>query len=262
MKIATFNVNSIKKRLPAACDWLREHQPDHLVLQELKCLSEAFPHEAIAELGYHAHVQGQKAYNGVAIISRQPTELRRNALPGDSEDTQARYLEIEQNGLILAGLYLPNGNPVLDESGAESAKFCYKLRWLDRLIAHAETLLRQEKPLVITGDFNVIPHEKDVYDARVWQGDALYHPKVHQRFQHLLHLGFWDAWRTLHPQKRGYSFWDYQRGRWQKGEGIRIDHLLLSPLAAERLSVAEIDETPRGRPDPSDNTPGWCVLED
>ncbi len=260
MKIATFNVNSIKKRIPAVCDWLLEHEPDHLVLQELKCQTEAFPIASITELGYHAHIKGQKAYNGVAILSKSPATLRCDALAGDADDEQARYLEIEQDGLILAGLYLPNGNPVQDENGADSIKFQYKLRWLDRLIAQAEALLLEEKPVVITGDFNVIPNEMDVYDAQAWQGDALYHPEVHKRFQHLLHLGFWDAWRTLHPDKRRYSFWDYQRGRWQKGEGIRIDHLLLSPLAAERLQSAEIDTTPRGRPEPSDHTPVWCVL--
>ena len=260
MKIATFNVNSIKKRLPAVRDWLVQHQPDHLVLQELKCQTEAFPLEAITELGYHAHVKGEKAYNGVAILSKSAAILRCDHLPGDANDQQSRYLEIEQNGMILAGLYLPNGNPVHDDNGDESIKFRYKLQWLDRLIAHAEILLSEEKPVVITGDFNVIPHEIDVYNADAWQGDALYHPKVHKRFKQLQHLGFWDAWRTLHPKKRRYSFWDYQRGRWQKGEGIRIDHLMLSPLAAERLEAAEIDPTPRGKAEPSDHTPVWCVL--
>ena len=262
IKIATFNVNSIKKRLPAVSAWLQKHQPDHLVLQELKCATEAFPKAEIAMLGYHARIVGQKTYNGVAILSKSLAKLRLDHLPGNAEDTQARYCEVEAQGLILAGLYLPNGNPVHDDAGNESVKFRYKLDWLDRLIVHADSLLREEKPVVITGDFNVIPSENDIYDASVWIGDALYHPEVHRRFMTLKHLGFWDAWRTLHPERRGYSFWDYQRGRWHKDEGIRIDHLLLSPQAVERLQAVEIDEVPRGKPEPSDHAPVWCTLSD
>lgn len=261
MKIATFNVNSIKKRLPAVLDWLAEQTPDILVLQEIKCETAAFPEIEIAEAGYQAIVSGQKAYNGVAILGKVPMTLRQERLPGDHNDEQARYLEIEAQETIICGLYLPNGNPVMDEDSQISAKFRYKLNWLDRLIAHVEKLLLEEKSLVITGDFNIIPTPEDCYDIQAWRDDALYHPETLKRFHQLQHLGFWDSWRTLHPDRRAYSFWDYQKGRWQKGEGIRIDHLMLSPLAAERLIAAEIDETPRGQPQPSDHTPVWCEIE-
>ena len=265
MKIATYNVNSINKRLPAVLRWLENHAPDVLVLQEIKCQTEAFPRLEIQALGYESIVVGQKSYNGVAILGKNPMNVRTHHLPepqdSEAKDTQARYMEIDTAGVIIGGLYLPNGNPVCDDAGRESEKFRYKLAWLDRLIAHAEKLLLEERPVIITGDFNVIPNAQDTYDVQDWLGDALYHPMVRQRFYQLQHLGFWDAWRTLHPLQRSYSFWDYQKGRWQRGEGIRIDHLMLSPLAAECLVEAEIDEVPRGETEPSDHTPVWCRLE-
>ena len=259
MKIASFNVNSIQKRLGAVLAWLDRHQPDFLVLQEIKSTDEKFPFAEIAAAGYQAQVVGQKAYNGVAILSRQSVEIRQRALLDD--DPQARYLEIATDDLILGGLYLPNGNPTTDDTGAPSAKFQYKLDWIDSLIDRARTLLAEEKMVVLAGDFNIIPEPEDVYDPTAWSGDALFRPEVHAGFRRLQHLGYWDAWRTVHPDRRGYSFWDYQAGRWPKGEGLRIDHLMLSPLAAERLTAAEIDPEPRGQPEPSDHTPIWCTLD-
>ena len=265
-KIASFNVNSIAKRLPVVLAWLEAHQPDVLVLQELKCEAAKFPHQAIEAAGYHCSVVGQKAYNGVAIITKAAHQIRRQTLPEveDCEDTpQARYIEIDYNlnhatSMIIAGLYLPNGNPV---DGGQHAKFRYKLAWMQHLYTHAQYLLQQEVPVVITGDFNIIPHDIDCYDPAAWEQDALCHPEARRMFYALCHLGYADAWRLLHPQQRQYSFWDYQAGRWQKGDGIRIDHLLLSPLAQERLREAGIDASPRGQPQPSDHTPVWCRLD-
>jgi exodeoxyribonuclease III len=255
MKIATWNVNSIKVRLPAVLDWLKTAAPDVLLLQEIKTTADQFPRLEIEAAGYRATVVGQAAYNGVAILSRTPVTDVIEALPGDPGDAQARYVEASIADLRIASAYVPNGNPV------ESDKFPYKLAWLERLARHAEVLLASERPLVIGGDYNVIPTALDAWDPAAWQDDALYRIESRRALRRLLNLGLTDAFRALHPdQPAAYTFWDYQAGRWQRGEGIRIDHLLLSPQAADRLTVCEIDERPRAQPRASDHTPIWCDL--
>jgi exodeoxyribonuclease-3 len=209
----------------------------------------------IQAAGYHSHALGQKSYNGVAILSRQPIEEVREGLPGDDADVQARYLEATTCGLRVASVYLPNGNPV----GTD--KFAYKLAWIERLTAHARDLLAAEVPTVLGGDYNVIPEDIDVHDPQAWQRDALFQPESRAAFRGLLNLGLTDAYRALNgPRPQAYTFWDYQRGAFQNDEGIRIDHLLLSPQAADRLSACDIDKSPRGKEKPSDHTPIWCTL--
>ena len=248
--VATWNVNSVNARLENVLAWLRAAGPDVVLLQEIKCTDDAFPRLAFFELGYEALVHGQKSYHGVAILSRLPAREVRRGLPGEDEDAQARYLEAEVGGYRVASIYLPNGNPV----GTE--KFAYKLRWLERLRAHAGSLLEEELPLVLGGDFNVIPEDIDVHDPRAWEGDALFRPESRRAFRALLHLGLIDSYRALHPtEKRAYSFWDYQRGSFQLDHGIRIDHLLLSAQAADRLETAWIDKEPRRRPGAPDLRP-------
>lgn len=250
MRIAAWNVNSIKMRLPHLQKWAQQTQPDVLLLQELKCETEAFPHLEIEALGYRAAIAGQKAYNGVAVLSRLPCAVIRDRLPGDDADTQARYLEVRIGDLTLASVYLPNGNPV------DSEKFSYKLRWLERLEAHVRNLLASEQPFILGGDFNIIPTDHDVYDPAGWTNDALYRPESRAAWQRLLHLGLTDAFRALHPDKKhAYTFWDYQQGAWQQDHGLRIDHFLLSPEAADRLLECHIDRTPRGWDKASDHTP-------
>ncbi len=255
MRIATWNVNSIKARLPLVLDWLRDFAPDVALLQETKTVDEAFPELEIGDLGYNVAVHGQKSYNGVAILSKRPIEDVRRGLPGDEDDRQARYIEAVTGGVRVASIYLPNGNPV------SSDKFAYKLRWMERLRDHAETLLRYEEVMVLGGDYNVAPTDADVYDPKAWADDALCRPESRARFRALLHLGLTEAYRALHPEPGAYTFWDYQKGRWQRDEGLRIDHLLLSPQAADRLAACEIDREPRGRERASDHTPVWCELE-
>lgn len=254
MKIASFNVNSIKVRLPNLLVWLEEAAPDIVVLQEIKCEEPAFPALELQAAGYHSVVLGQKTYNGVAILSRQPAEDVLRGLPGDDGDTQARYLEATVAGIRVAAIYLPNGNP------APGEKFDYKLAWMDRLNARARLLLETEMPVVLAGDYNVIPEPRDAYDAAAWEGDALFRPESRRRFRALLNLGYTDAFRAIHPERIAWTFWDYQAGRWPRDEGIRIDHLLLSPQAADRLEDAGIDKAPRGREKASDHTPIWCRL--
>ena len=261
MKIATWNVNSIKAHLPHTLDWLKEAQPDVVLLQELKVTDENFPAMEIEELGYNCAVHGQKTYNGVAILSKFPLDDVRTGLPGDESDDQARYVEAWVDaggnaGVRVASIYLPNGNPT------DTDKFTYKISWMDRLVDHAKELLTTEEPMVLAGDYNVIPADEDCYDAAAWEGDALTRPESRARFRTLLNLGYTEAWRTLHSENHVYSFWDYQRGAWQKDNGIRIDHLLLSPQAADRLIASEIDKGPRGKQKPSDHTPVWCELSD
>jgi len=258
MKIASWNVNSIEARLPAVIAWLGAAAPDVLALQEIKCAAEAFPFHDIEAAGYCATVLGQKTYNGVALLSKTAPEAVREGLPGDDGgDGQARYVEGVFDGVRVASIYLPNGNP------AASDKFAYKLSWMARLQRHAGRLLADEAPTVLGGDFNVIPEPQDCYDPEDWIGDALYRPESRQAFRRLLHTGWTDAFRSLHPRRGGaFTFWDYQRGRWQRGEGIRIDHLLLSPAALDRLEACDIDAAPRGRPKASDHTPIWCSLGD
>ncbi len=255
--IASFNVNSINARLANLLAWLGQARPDVACLQETKCLDPAFPREPIEELGYNLAIFGQKSYNGVAILSRFPIEDPLSGLPGDPEDGQARYLEVFTGGLRVASIYAPNGNPV----GSE--KFDYKLAWLERLRAHAGRLLELEEPVVLAGDFNVIPEPIDCHDPAAWAEDALFRPESRRAFRALLHQGWTDAFRALHPGERNaYTFWDYQGGAFQLDHGIRIDHLLLSPQAADRLERCWIDKEPRGRPKASDHTPILCSLRD
>jgi exodeoxyribonuclease-3 len=254
--IATWNVNSIKARLPNVVEWLKAAQPDVALLQELKCVDEAFPREEIEELGYAVVTHGQKTYNGVAILGRGRLDEVARGLPGDEGDEQARYIEATFGTLRLASIYLPNGNPV----GSE--KFPFKLAWLERLRRHAIELLETEQPLVLGGDYNVIPEPLDCHDPKAWEGDALFRPESRAAFRALLHLGLLDAFRALHPDEAGaYTFWDYQGGAWPLDHGIRIDHLLLSPQAADRLKGCRIDKEPRGRPRASDHTPVIVELE-
>ncbi len=255
MKIATWNVNSIKVRLPRVTDWLSTFQPDVVVLQEIKCVDENFPTMEIEDLGYNVAVHGQKTYNGVAFLSKAPIEDVTTGLPGDDSDEQARYIEAVTNGVRIGGIYLPNGNPVPGE------KFDYKLAWMDRLIAHAKQLLEWEEPFVLGGDYNVCPQDEDTFDPEGFADDALCMPESRNRYRQLLNLGLTDAIRAFHNGPY-YSYWDYQRGAWEKDNGIRIDHLLLSPQAADRLVGSGIDREPRGKEKPSDHTPVWCELRD
>jgi exodeoxyribonuclease-3 len=254
MKIATWNVNSIKARLPLVLDWLREAGPDVALLQEIKTQEDSFPALEIEELGYHIAVQGQKSYNGVAILSKQPLTHVKKGLPGMTDD-QARYIEAEVNGLTVATIYLPNGNP------APSEKYDYKLDWMDKLIAHTARLLKSEKPFVLGGDFNVIPEAQDVYNPAGWEEDALYRLETRQKFRKLMNLGLTDALRVFKPIGHDYTFWDYQAGAWARDHGLRIDHFLLSPQAADRLKACEVDRKPRGREKASDHTPVWCEID-
>lgn len=255
MKIAAWNLNSIKQRLPNVLEYLREAAPDVLLLQELKAVDEAFPELEIGDLGYNCAVWGQAAYNGVAILSKHPLDDVVRGLPGGGSDTEARYIEAETGGLRVASLYLPNGNPV------DSGRFPYKLAWMDRLIERAETLLEAEAPFVLGGDYNVCPTDDDVYDPTALANDAQCKPESRSKFRALLHLGLTDAFRARHPDESdAYTFWGYQAGAWRRGHGLRIDHLLLSPHAADRLEGADIDKKPRAQAKASDHTPVWCAL--
>ncbi len=254
MKIATWNVNSIKVRIPHLVEWVKQAQPDIVLLQELKTTDEQFPRSAIDELGYNVAVAGQKTYNGVAILSKLPLEVEQISLPGDSSDEQARYIEATIGPVRVASIYLPNGNPV------DGEKFSYKLAWLDRLTSHVRTLLSYEESLVLGGDYNVCPKDEDVYDPEGFADDALCRPESRARFRQLCYLGLTDALRVLHPHPGLFTYWDYQAGRWNKDEGLRIDHLLLSPQAADRLVASGVDKGPRGMEKPSDHTPTWCEL--
>jgi len=255
MKIATWNVNSIKVRIPHLMEWVAQADPDVILLQELKTTEDQFPRMAIDELGYNMAVVGQKTYNGVAILSKMPIEVEQTALPGDPTDEQARYIEAVIGNFRIASIYLPNGNPV----GTE--KFSYKLKWMDRLIDHARSLLALEEPVVLAGDFNVCPTNDDAYDPKGFADDALCRPESRARFRELCHLGYTDALRAFHPELGLYTYWDYQAGRWNRDEGLRIDHLMLSPQAADQLVTADVDRTPRGMEKPSDHTPVWCTLQ-
>jgi len=254
VKIATWNVNSIKARLPNVVAWLKRAKPDVALLQELKCVEENFPRLELEGLGYKVAANGQKSYNGVAILSREAIEDPIFRLPGEPEDEQARYLEATTFGLRVASIYLPNGNPV------DSEKYPYKLRWMDRLRAHARTLLDSEQAVVLGGDYNVIPAAEDCYDPKGWADDALFKLETRAKYRAILHMGLTEAFRALHGHRRAYSFWDYQRGAWENDDGLRIDHFLLSPQAADRLTSCEIDRDPRGQAKASDHTPVVCEL--
>jgi len=256
IKIATWNVNSIKARLPNALAWLKEFAPDVVLLQEIKTVDEGFPRMEIEDLGYNIETHGQKTYNGVAILSKSPIEDVSRGLPGDDTDEQARYIEGTAFGnLRVASIYLPNGNPI------DTEKFPYKLGWMDRLYSHVQTSLEDEESIIFGGDYNVIPTNDDVYDPKAVAGDALTQPESRARFQAIKNLGLTDALRSFNHAPHQYSYWDYQRGAWQKDNGLLIDHLLLTPQAADRLTDAGIDKDPRGKEKASDHTPVWCVLE-
>jgi exodeoxyribonuclease-3 len=266
MIISTFNVNSIKARLPNVLNWLKSSKPDVVCLQEIKCIDENFPAIEFEDLGYNVAVHGQKTYNGVAILSKYPLEDIRCGLDGvdwpDSElENQARYIEAFTNGVRVASIYLPNGNPVLDADKQDSEKYKYKLRWMDRLNSHAADLLKFEEKLVLAGDYNIIPKDEDCYDPAAWEGDAATLPESRKRYRTLLNMGLTDALRATIPQGNNFTFWDYQRGSWQKDHGIRIDHLLLSPQAADCLTDCQIERDVRGQQKASDHTPIWIELD-
>lgn len=253
MRIATWNVNSVRLRVDNTIRWLKEAEPDVVCFQELKCQTEQFPRQAFEDAGYNCAVHGQKSWNGVAILSRYPIEDTHTDLPGDSSDEQSRYIEClvstREGVLRVASLYLPNGNPV----GTE--KYPYKLSWMDRLIEHARQRLLLEEPFVLAGDYNVIPDAKDASNPAAWVEDALFRQETRAKFQELLSLGFTEALRACTDEAGLYSFWDYQAGAWQRNAGIRIDHLLMSPQAADRLRSARIDKHVRAWEKPSDHVP-------
>jgi exodeoxyribonuclease-3 len=257
MRIATFNVNGVNGRLPVLMRWLAEAKPDVACLQELKASDDKFPEPAIREAGYRTVWHGQKGWNGVAILARgrTPTETRRG-LPGDPDDAHSRYIEAAVDGILIGCLYLPNGNP------APGPRFDYKLRWFDRLAAHAAELLATGMPIVLAGDFNVMPTDLDVYKPERWVDDALFRPEVRAAFHGLLGQGWTDAVRALHPRERIYTFWDYFRNAWTRNAGLRIDHLLLSPSIVDRLAAAGVDRQVRGWEKASDHAPAWIELGD
>ncbi|ODA67705.1 Exodeoxyribonuclease III [Methyloligella halotolerans] len=257
MKIATFNVNGINGRLPILLRWLKESKPDIVCLQELKAPDDKFPEEAIENAGYHVIWHGQPRWNGVAILSRnaEPVETAR-ALPGDPRDHQSRYIEAAIDGILVACLYLPNGNP------APGPKFDYKLKWFERLTAHAKDLLESGAPVVLAGDYNVMPTELDVYAPERWEDDALFRPEVRGAFAALRDQGWTDAIRKLHPKERIYTFWKYWRNAFQRDAGLRIDHFLLSPKLAKRLKACGVDRDVRGWDKSSDHAPVWIELKD
>lgn len=256
MKIATYNVNGVNGRLPVLLRWLEQAQPDIVCLQELKAPDERFPADAIQDAGYDSIWHGQKSWNGVAILSRvgEIHETRRG-LPGEPEDTQSRYLEAAVNGLLVSALYLPNGNP------RPGPKFDYKLRWFERLIDHAQGLLDSGLPVILAGDFNVMPTERDVYKPERWLDDALFAPEVRAAYARLVKQGWTDALRHLHPGEVIYTFWDYFRNAYARNAGLRIDHLLLSPDLAKRLKAAQVDSFVRGWEKTSDHAPVWVELK-
>jgi exodeoxyribonuclease III len=256
LKIATYNVNGIAARLPRLLEWLEKTQPDVVCLQEIKCLDENFPRLEFESRGWHLHTHGQKSFNGVALLSRTPVSDIIRGLPGDPLDEQARWIEGSILGVRVVCLYLPNGNP------QPGPKFDYKLSWMDRMIERAKTLLMQEGPLVLAGDYNVCPLDVDVYDPSAMAADALLQPASRAKWRSLCHLGLTDATRATHPAGQAYTFWDYQAGAWPKDYGLRIDHLLLSPAAADRLTSSGINRKFRGLEKSSDHTPVWVILDD
>ena len=257
MKIATFNVNGIKSRLPHLLRWLAREQPDVACLQELKALDGAFPADEIRQAGYHSLWKGQRSWNGVAILARgtEPVEIRRS-LPGDEADEQSRYLEAAVDGIVVGCLYLPNGNP------QPGPKFDYKLAWMARMRKHAAALLKTGHPVVLAGDYNVVPTDFDIYDPKSWRKDALLQPESREEYAKLLAQGWTDAVRHLHPDERIYTFWDYFRKHWERNAGLRIDHLLLSPDLVPRLRAAGVDTWVRGLEKASDHAPTWIELEE
>jgi exodeoxyribonuclease-3 len=257
MKLATYNLNGIRARLPRLLEWLDREKPDVVCLQELKCADESLPIADIEAAGYGAVWHGQKGFNGVAILARGDSpQLRRVGLPGDPDDTHSRYIEAEVDGIVIGSLYLPNGNPV----GTE--KFDYKLKWMERLFAHAAEVLKEERPAVLCGDWNVVPEDRDVFSIRATANDAVCRPETREAWRRILHQGWTDALRALHPTEgKLYTFWDYTAGCWQRDLGFRLDHLLLSPEAADRLVAADVDRWARGEEKASDHAPTWVELD-
>jgi exodeoxyribonuclease III len=256
MKIATLNINNINRRLASLLGWLGESKPDVVCLQELKARNESFPEAAIESAGYEAVWEGQATYNGVAILSRIGTPIvTRRSLPGDPKDTQSRYIEAAVHGVLVACLYLPNGNP------QPGPKFDYKLAWFDRLIAHAGKLLAQGLPVILAGDFNVVPTDRDIYRSKSYADNALLQPESRDRFARLMNQGWTDAIRARYPDKPIYTFWDYKLNRWARDAGLRIDHLLLSTELRARLVEAGVDKWVRGENDASDHAPAWLELK-
>ena len=255
MKIATFNINNVNRRLPNLLQWLKTARPDIACLQELKAADAEFPVDALRKAGYRAVWRGQKTWNGVAILARgKEPILTRTALPGDADDTQSRYIEAAIDGVLVGCIYLPNGNP------QPGPKFDYKLAWFKRLQGHARRLLREQMPVVLAGDYNVAPTELDIYPTRSWDDDALVQPASRAAYARLVKQGWTDALRALHPDERIYTFWHYMRNRWQRNAGLRLDHILLSPILAERLQDAGVDREMRARMDASDHAPVWVRL--
>jgi exodeoxyribonuclease-3 len=256
MKIATYNVNGIKTRLPNLLQWLEREQPDVACLQELKALDAMFPHAPLREAGYHALWKGQRSWNGVAILARgiDPVEIRRE-LPGDPADEHSRYLEAAVDGVVVVCLYLPNGNP------QPGPKFDYKLAWFERLIAHAAGLYSSSHPVVMAGDYNVVPTDFDIYNPRSWLKDALLQPESRACYQRLLQQGWIDSIRQLHPDEAVFTFWDYFRKHWDRNAGLRIDHLLLNAKLAPCLQEAGVDSWVRGQEHASDHAPAWVKLD-
>ena len=267
MKIATFNINGIKARINALPEWLDDAQPDVVVLQEIKSVDEAFPRELFEDRGYNVETHGQKSFNGVAILSKLPLEDVRRGLPGDDSDEQARWIEatvVGKQAIRICGLYLPNGNPVelnADGTPVEGGKYAYKLAWMERMRARAQALLDEEMPALMAGDYNIIPQAEDAKKPEAWLEDALHRPESRAAFQRIVNLGFTEAFRARHQGPGHYSFWDYQAGAWQRNNGIRIDHFLLSPQAADLMMDCQIDKDVRGRDKPSDHVPVWVELD-
>ena len=257
MKIASFNINGIKARTPALINWLKESKPDVALLQEIKSIDEAFPSETFEDLGYNVATHGQKSFNGVAILSKYPLQEITRGLPGDKGDEQARWIEgtiCASNEIKICCLYLPNGNPL------PGPKYDYKLAWMDRLYLRAQELLRSEQISLMAGDFNIIPQTEDAATPEVWKNDALFKLESRAKFRKILNLGFLDAFRARNDGPGHYSFWDYQAGAWDRNDGIRIDHFLLSPTCADVLNDCKIDSDIRGREKPSDHVPIWIKL--
>lgn len=258
MKIATFNINGIKARINALSDWLDEAQPDVALLQEIKSVDENFPTELFEEKGYNVETHGQKSFNGVAILSKLPLEDVVRGLPGDDSDEQARWIEatvVGKRAIRVCGLYLPNGNPT------PGPKYDYKLTWMERLQVRAESLLETEEPALMAGDYNVIPQDEDAARPEAWTKDALALPQSRAAFRRILNLGFTEAFRARFQGPGHYSFWDYQAGAWDRNDGIRIDHFLMTPQCADMITECGIDQAVRGREKPSDHVPVWVELD-
>jgi exodeoxyribonuclease-3 len=256
VKVATFNINNINKRLPNLLAWLKVAKPDVVCLQELKAEARAFPRSHLEDAGYYCLWQGQRTWNGVAIISKQEPVLIRRALPGDKHDAQARYIEVAVKGIIVGCIYLPNGNP------QPGPKFDYKLAWFDRLIKHANNLKKENVPVILAGDYNVVPDlSVDIYPTRSWDRDALTQPQPRKRFNQLLDDGWLDSIRIMHPRERIYTYWDYKWQRWERNGGLRLDHILLNMPLHRTLKSAGVDRDERGKEGASDHAPTWITLK-